>query len=379
MSKDNQTFRSYFINFIYAFSVFISVLSLSSWNLLYRSILPAEDKLMLLVLGLLILATILADWTLLRLVGFIIFILIGAIYYHLYKANYFTYIMLALAAGSGMKFKDIVKIDFFARIFSTIFIVFLSLIAILPRSGTDTGLTTYAFTSFTYGFTYPNVLGYLILIILVDYCCLKKHSWKSMLVVSFVGIFIEFLLNYATGVISLIILTLLFFFLKSDVRKRAKITLLLVAFSIPIFTVITTLIAKYYNNTNNTWNLLNKILSLRPPIWQYYYNAMPLNFFGSLRTINKYTLGVIGSGAFDGAYIVFLLQFGIFSIIFLSLLFLLVTFKERSNLSYKIICYFSVVTVISSFPETLGFLTTYSPLFFLLGSFLLGYWNSKDL
>ncbi|KZU13883.1 hypothetical protein Nizo2264_1360 [Lactiplantibacillus plantarum] len=353
---------------LYAVIVFLSVLSLSSWNLYVPHLLNTSDRLMLLVFGATILITLLSEWSKKRLVAMFIFSLLIIGYYYLYKKSIFVFVLLAILAGSGMKFDKLLKTDLIARSISVIFIIALSLLKVLPSSGSGVSETKFVYTKFTFGFTYPNILGYLLVIIIITYCCSISLLKKQVFWIVLLGCLIEYLLNYSTGLISLILFFVLYIWIQRDTLQRSNILLLTSSLSIPVFTIISVWIAKYYVASNNWWDRVNTILSLRPPIWQYYLKAMPISFFGNTRSINQYTLGVVGHGAFDGAYIQFLLEFGILSILILfiavfSLYCLHLPVHQKATLGTLI-----MVTCISGFPETNGFLVTFSPMFFLIGS-----------
>ena len=353
---------------LYAVIVFLSVLSLSSWNLYVPHLLNTSDRLMLLVFGATIFVTLLSEWSKKRLVAMFIFSLLIIGYYYLYKKSIFVFVLLAILAGSGMKFDKLLKTDLIARSISVIFIIALSLLKVLPSSGSGVSETKFIYTKFTFGFTYPNILGYLLVIIIITYCFSISLLKKQVFWIVLLGCLIEYLLNYSTGLISLILFFVLYIWIQRDTLQRSNILLLTSSLLIPVFTIISVWIAKYYFASNNWWDRVNTILSLRPPIWQYYLKAMPISFFGNTKSINQYTLGVVGHGAFDGAYIQFLLEFGILSILILfiavfSLYCLHLPVHQKATLGTLI-----MVTCFSGFPETNGFLVTFSPMFFLIGS-----------
>jgi len=168
---------------LYAVIVFLSVLSLSSWNLYVPHLLNTSDRLMLLVFGATIFVTLLSEWSKKRLVAMFIFSLLIIGYYYLYKKSIFVFVLLAILAGSGMKFDKLLKTDLIARSISVIFIIALSLLKVLPSSGSGVSETKFIYTKFTFGFTYPNILGYLLVIIIITYCfsisLLKKQVFWS--------------------------------------------------------------------------------------------------------------------------------------------------------------------------------------------------------
>ncbi|MGA3391702.1 hypothetical protein ACA604_03600 [Lactiplantibacillus pentosus] len=367
----NDTFRlrvQQLYCFLYAIVVFLSVLSLSSWNLYVPHILATSDRLLFLVLGATILVTLLSEWSQRRLVAMFIFSLLIIGYYYLYKKSIFIFVLLAIVAGSGMKFEKVLKTDLIARTTSVIFIILLSLLKVLPSSGSGVSVTNFVYTKFTFGFTYPNILGYLLVIIIITYCFSVNLLKKQVFWIVFLGCLIEYLLDYSTGFISLVLFLVLYMWIQRNKLHRSNILLLTSSILIPVFTLTSVWIAKYFFASNPWWSRVNTILSLRPPIWQYYLRAMPVRFLGNTKSINQYTLGVVGYGAFDGAYIQFLLEFGILSILIIfiavfSLFCLRLPVKQKVTLSILII-----VTCFSGFPETNGFLITFSPMFFLIGS-----------
>ncbi|RJF47243.1 hypothetical protein [Pediococcus acidilactici] len=364
----NQTLNRKLSNFFYFIFTFLSIMSLSSWNLFYTSFNFSAAKIIFSLI-LLIFIGFFTDWNFKRMLLDIVLFVLTVLYFFLYKITYIIPILLAISVGTGMKFKQILNIDFKSRCISVLFVIFLSLISVLPKSGDGAVLTGFHFTKYCYGFTYPNILGFQITVLVLEFIIIyaARLKVKYIMCVVALGTLAEISLNYETGLISILIGVLSLFFIKNKILDNL---IRVSSYFMVLLTILSIYIAENYSATNTNWFNLNTILSFRPVIWQYYLNAMPIKLLGNLQTINQKTYGVIGFGAFDGAYIQFLLLFGILGIGFLIFLIWLISFKKGLAESKKSFLVLLLPIIFSGFTETNGFLITYSPLFFLIGSIL---------
>ncbi|WP_099300053.1 hypothetical protein [Pediococcus pentosaceus] len=356
-------------NFFYFIFVFLSIMSLSSWNQFHTFLNFSSMKIIISLLVIIIIG-LFANWNIKRLVLETILLLMAAIYYYLYKDTYIIPVLLAVVAGSGMEFKQILNVDFKSRIVSVLFVIGLSLFSVLPKSGDGAILTGFHFTKYCYGFTYPNILGFQIAVLTLEFIIIYagKLKFRYLTLWVLLSFLFELLLNYETGSAAILIGVCTYYFLSKKIVNR---TIRYGAYLMLVLTVFSVFIAENYNSMDGNWFNFNTLLSYRPEIWQYYLNAMPIKLFGNLQTINQKTIGVVGFGAFDGAYLQFLLLFGVIGIGTLILLVWLISFKKGLKEYKKLSLVLLIPIIFTGFTETNGFLVTYGPTFFLIGSLLI--------
>ncbi|WP_219429465.1 hypothetical protein, partial [Oenococcus oeni] len=186
----------------------------------------------------------------------------------------------------------------------------------------------------------------------------------------------ELYLDYMTGFLGTIVFLIVYFWIQRNKLRKTNFLLNCCVTCIPFFSLLSVFLATKFNPATDLWNKLNDLLSLRLPIWDYYYRGWPPTLFGNSIDVNGQTQGVVGYGAFDGAYIYFLLKYGVFSlfILFIAVLAL----KRVKNKAYEktILSVMLFVILLTCFPETSGFIVAYTPIFSLMGSFL--FYNEKS-
>ncbi|MDN6900648.1 hypothetical protein [Oenococcus sicerae] len=378
MDKNNLAtkYSDILLGFIYAFIVFFEVMSLSSWHYLHSGFDSPNSKIIVSAFILIFIIGFLKNVKVLNLIIVSLLMALAAFYYIRYhEVGYFIMLLLALCAGMSMDFRQILKIDCTVRIVTILFIAFLSFINFLPIDGNNSSITGSYFTKFVYGFSYPNQLGYLIMIIGIEFVfvCNSMKLNRKFLVLA-IAMAAEFYLDYLTGLLGILLFMFLYLWLSLPKygTNKGNIIILLCLLLIPFFVFISIYVSTKYSSTDPLWNKLNQLMSLRFPIWQYYYNGWGPNLFGNFIDVGSKTIGVVGYGAFDGAFLFFLLKFGAFSL-FLIWILVLTVFLTKKEVDNKIaLASLLLIIVITGIPETLGFVVAYSSLFSLIGSYLFG-------
>ncbi|MES5782685.1 hypothetical protein AAFG38_01825 [Lacticaseibacillus rhamnosus] len=354
----------------YMFFVFISVMSLSSWDLFFAGVVNFNTTMLILCLAILVLGAIVSDWTIARMYAFVVFSVLLLIYFQLYQGSYLVPILLSLMLGTGLQVKDVLKCDFYSRLVSVGFVIILSLFSILPKSGYGANLTDFHFTIFSYGFTYTNIFAFELAVLFVECLLVFKNKMLFKFLLMIFMTVVEILMGYETGAVFCVVGFFVYFTTRGSSGKMTNLYLTMSTLLVPIFSLFSIHVAKMFSSTNNFWNRVNDLLSGRAAIWQYYYQAMPIKFWGNGQTINQKTMGVVGFGAFDGVFIQFLLTFGIMSILLLFLLLLLVTLKKHKGDNKRLLAVLILPLVLSGFTETNGFLATFSPFYVMIASYL---------
>ncbi|EGF47555.1 hypothetical protein AAULR_24101 [Lacticaseibacillus rhamnosus MTCC 5462] len=224
----------------------------------------------------------------------------------------------------------------------------------MPKSGYGANLTDFHFTIFSYGFTYTNIFAFELAVLFVECLLVFKNKMLFKFLLMIFMTVVEILMGYETGAVFCVVGFFVYFTTRGSSGKMTNLYLTMSTLLVPIFSLFSIHVAKMFSSTNNFWNRVNDLLSGRAAIWQYYYQAMPIKFWGNGQTINQKTMGVVGFGAFDGVFIQFLLTFGIMSILLLFLLLLLVTLKNTKAIISDF-WRFNLPLVLSGFTETNGF------------------------
>lgn len=354
---------------LYAGFVIFQVMSLSSWHYFFRGFTTTSGTI---ALGLLLAMTFLGfifSWNVHRFVLTVLIIGILAVYFTIYgRQNEMFFILLPILAGVGQRDSNLIRVDFYVRLFTTGFVVVMSIIGLLPFSGLGAGVTGYFFTDFTMGFTYPNELGFLLLVLYVEYILFfssLKYNKIRVATVTIIVLLLELYCDYATGMLAVLIAFLSYTFkgkISNFVLASANIV---VAGSSLLFFLIT---AQKYNPASGFWIGVNNMLSNRAAIWQSYFQHFPINFIGNV--IDMQDLNLMGHGAIDGGFFYLLLRYGLLSVIIVCIVFLLSIFKSQFSKHSKELLIFILTITVTLFTETLGIMSSYSPLFFLFGVIL---------
>lgn len=359
---------------LYAGFVIFQVLALSSWHYFLKGFGSTTSLTPLIILVAILCFGLLLNWSFLRISLTLCLILAIFIYYenHGLQGNDMLFILISIISGAGVNGVDIVKTDFLARLGSTLLIVLMSVVRILPFSGNGSVSNTF-YINYTMGFLYPNTLGYIVLILFLEYLFFikkEKHQFLTNSLAALICLLLEIYLNYATGITSVLLSTFIYFN-KSKISTRAfaiaNILVLCVSF------ITFWLVTIKYNLMNDFWIFINNLLSNRPAIWQYYFQEYPIKWLGNIINVQEST--VIGHGAIDGGYFYLLLKYGILSLVILFLVIIFSINRAKKYISINIFLIFTLIIFISGFVETLGFLPSYSPIYLIIG-FLL--FSSKD-
>lgn len=359
---------------IYGFFTLYQVFSLSSWGYFLPGFKSPTS------LGPLILITFcvilgLEKWNLKRVLVTIAVIAFMIIYIFKYGffGNEIMFSMLVFLAGINENPQKIILTDFFVRSFSVGIIVIISLVGILPKSGNGVGLTGFFYTQFSYGFLYPNVIAFLIMVIFLEYLICFEISSRNYFFLFMIALGIEYYLKYATGIVGILIG---FIFIRIA-PKLSVSSIKIINFITVVFSAIAMYMSiAYFSMGSNFWVLMDKLLSYRLQIWQYYITNWPITILGDFSNTNLQMSSLTGHGAIDGGYIYYALKYGYVSILLFYITILMV-FHNASNMKVNLnkILAFIVIIVITSFPETSGMLVSFSPLYMLFGSILV---SSKD-
>ncbi|MHA5125135.1 hypothetical protein [Oenococcus oeni] len=362
-------YLNYLVYPIYSFFVFIQVISNSSWGLFIKigNLTSPISKTNLIVFLLLILFSFLRVWNVKQILLSFSLFLLSSFYLLKYGVNTNSIFLMSIFVGMSFKPSKLIKIDFYSRSAAVVFVIFLSLLNILPREGGAGTYTGFFYSSFSFGFTWSTVLGYLLLMMFVEGSLIFQFKRYINLLIVFLYIAIQIYLGYMTGLIGGLVAVLIFYF-KNKQSFVSNFSLIMY----PLLLGLSIYISFCFNYASNFWIFWNKIISSRMPIWQYYLQNWPINLFGNNIPTQTSTFGLVvsGYGAFDGAYLYFLMKYGIISLLIIYIFLFFARFNDNAIINDNHIKYWILffVLIVTAFSETSPFLVYFSPFPMLLGS-----------
>lgn len=255
-----------------------------------------------------------------------------------------------------LDFKKLIKSYLIATILAVSLVFFMSLIGVLPYRDSLTGYIDL-------GFKNPNTTGFYIAIIAIELLMVIYNNHKVLSLSYYViSVILEsYLFHDSTAVMMSIIFIFLFYVCKFRESWLHSKVIFFISALIPSFLAISSFeIAKNYNYSP-LYLQLNDILTNRAFLWHYYFVNYPPKLFMQSIDINTVGLSAVpGNGAFDGAYVSFLVYNGY---ILLGLFVGLLTLLIWRSLKYKqtLLFIFSVTVILSGFTEGLLFSAFQSP------------------
>lgn len=249
---------------------------------------------------------------------FLTFILITIV---AYQSNTIDLIItfLTVIALKNVNFLNIVKTDFYTRLYSTLIISFLSVLKYIPsldvyRSG---GAIRRSL-----GFYHPNLFGAYLMILTFEFIYLgyvnNKLSNRAWIIVP-MAVLIEKITDDRSVVVSLLVYLFIYIVLRYSFLKNISSIFFkcLVIVTLVFVSIISIFSAYMYNPTINSWILINRLLSGRPELLnsiveQFYH----VHFWGQNTPLIGDSNGVVINGITkylfaDNAYMGVLIKFGI--------------------------------------------------------------------
>lgn len=264
--------------------------------------------------------------------------------------------MFALSAYF-IDFKKLIFTYFISTFFSVLFVAILSIVKLLPYSDSIKGYIVF-------GFKNPNTIGFYIAIMAIEVIILYFNKRRmGTLVYYLISLLLDLkLFHDSTAVMTLLIFILLFAVYKiKESFLYSRIVKLISAFLPVSLSVISFEIAKKYDYSA-FFLKINDLLTNRAFLWHYYFVNFPPKLF--MQNVNLVTYGfevIPGNGAFDGAYISFLVYNGFILLVFFIVL-LTVLLLKTLNYKQGLLYIFAVAIILSGFTEGLLFSAFQSPI-----------------
>lgn len=224
--------------------------------------------------------------------------------------------------------KHILKIHVSSLLIGVLFVVLLSFLGLLDARWDDGSI-------FTLGFKNPNNLPVFFSGIIFTYNILKKDDLRvSAILVELICTTVLYVMTTSrtATVINIIVLFLTLFYKKynGNIVTRLLQNLSFVGFWIYAF--ISLFIASQFSINSERWRQLNLYMSWRPYLYQRYFLRYGISIFGN--AIDKTSLGTL-----DNAYLVLMIQYGIFTLIIYGIVFFVLArhAKEEQDMTTTIL------------------------------------------
>lgn len=243
--------------------------------------------------------------------------------------------------------------------FFYIFILLLNIFGLLEFNNTKSVIREFInFTVYrrTLGFNHPNAAMSLLLPIfsLLYYLYYDKYKKAVVILILVIGK-IMFDLTYSRTTFILIILLVLLIFIKDKYIKKFK-KLFLMTGNIMIF--LTIYLPLYFKES-----ILNKYLSGRLRLFNYYLTNYNVSFLGDKEIIKSYSQYIL-----DNTYLRILLENGILGILLLMILIYSMMRMLFKNKDYKAIRIFFII-LIFGFMESSALFYYFNIIYFIIGDY----------
>ena len=274
--------------------------------------------------------------------------------------SWLFWMVLFLVTAQAVDYRLLAKLNLYVSSFLLISVPLLSAISIIPNKKmvTHSGLIR-----FSLGFTHPNFIGLLVLLIGVSLSVvlMREHLWVCIAVIMMLTVG-NYSLSYSRSsiVISFVLVALLLIFtFVTNQRAQRIINVILVCavvgcISLSYYSMI------FYDANSEVWRAMNGMLSGRLSLAHQYYSMYSITLFG--RNYSTYTPFITDFAGrpvdflVDNAYAHLLLRYGLIPTLLFLAAYLAVLIKliRRSNSGNEV---FLVLIVFAFYAlvETYGF------------------------
>lgn len=299
---------------------------------------------------------------------------IGFITWQISGEGWLFWLILFLITAKEIKLQKLALISLIQSAAILFIVPMLTLFGVLDNIQIQKGNITRN----TLGFSHPNNIGVLLLIICVALSVLFFRQ-KLLLTISIIialtvfNLFISYSRSGAVLSVIQIVLLLIFYFIHSEKMKSILSYCMLSV--VGLCTLLSYFAMVFYRADNQIWGILNKILSGRLRLAHGYFEMYPLTLFGRDYAGSKPIAwefdGIPSNFMVDNAYAHLLLRYGIIPTVIFLAAYLFVLYKLAANNSWNGIFFGLVLFAIYGLSETHGIRIDTNFLLYYLGSYLL--------
>lgn len=255
-----------------------------------------------------------------------------------------------------MDYREIITSFFYGTLLGVVSVSFLAILGLLPMHDNIKGFLVL-------GFRNPNTLGFYMIMLIMEYVLLKwdKPNRIMWFVYGAISFFEVFIIKDSTAFVMSIVFLLLFliFRFKPVILANKGIRIFLTLLPV-ILTAVSLYLASTFGQSVRTlkWNIL---LTNRLYIWNYYFQNYPPQLFPQkIEVVTNWIVNTPGNGAFDGAYIYFLIYNGYFFAGVFIALFCYFIWNCFKYARYDVLI-MTITIIVSGFTETIMFSSYQSP------------------
>lgn len=275
-----------------------------------------------------------------------------------FGTNFDVLILLSFFLFLGdLKLSEIIFSQSVGMLSGLMGVTILSVLGYLPMSGSASQLlffqSGYKEIVYFWGFNHPNVYGNILTMSVIGFFWSRGCRNIRFFTFLLAGVAVFDLVIGANTVLlgTLIVLVGIF-----TVQFSAKFDFVIRDIS-KLLTVILPLLSIWlgYNVNSNVAQAINRLVSSRPAIWNYYLNLDKLSMFAIPPVIDLSVGSKIayGNGVLDGSYIYILIYWGIVPlVIYLLSFWVLVDLPFKNNNVRWITAFLTVAMLLMSFPES---------------------------
>lgn len=269
-----------------------------------------------------------------ELINTFIIIIISIIITYYSKQPTILITTITIILSKDIEFKKIVRYDMYLKGYIVFFTVLFSVLGIIE----NIKLIRYEASSIiirnSYGFTHPNILATMILLIIIDYIYINhsKFRLKNYIFVILVMGITNIITDSRTG-LYIIIVVLIIILLDNSCIFSKRIITYLSSIIIPCMGIGSIIAAIYYSK-NILFQWIDLILTGRIRLANIYLNIYPIKIFGTEMEFlsNTYKGEII---TLDNLYVRIMLNFGVLYFVLICLSYYKLGRRYRNSLNSK--------------------------------------------
>ncbi|MFT8841984.1 MAG: hypothetical protein ABF933_06615 [Leuconostoc citreum] len=294
-----------------------------------------------------------------------------------YRSNYVQLLLLAFAVGGlQINAKQLIKIFTVTMSISIIMVVALSLVGILPKSGTASKIIGgYQETVYFYGFNHPNAFGTFLSVAYIGYSYI--HDFKNKRKLIFYGILVTIIVAIAGArtaalMSSSAVVAVYLVSIKRPTSQLKKHKLSRFSYLVAPFGA---LLAYWLGMTypSDLSQRINVLIPARPMLWNIYLANYGFKWF-SIPPKLDFSVGSVtatrGNGALDGGYIYVLVYLGLVALfIYFAMIASIIYFGRKYHNYY--LSFIGLIIAVGMIPESPMMLFFENPFLLFAGYFVL--------
>lgn len=256
-----------------------------------------------------------SQWTVEEIIKVIIILVVGILVYFSSKESLYLTLIFSAIVMNNLSYKEASKTIFITRLITTMFIIFLSIIGLLPlnKMVVSKGIFGVA-TGYGLGYIHPNNLAQAIFVLCCLYLCI---NYDSLTFKKIMGIIVVDIINYGVTKSKTSCFILFFICLLLLLKRKSFIIKLFRKLSIPYLIIIggvsilgPMLYTYSTGKIQSIMYVLNGYLNGRFVNASNMFLSFPITLFGKIINLD-YLQRMYGYNVVDNGYVFLLFDYGI--------------------------------------------------------------------